>query len=737
MIKDDIKIIEIRYLNGPNMWTYRPVIEAVVDIGNLEDFPSNKIPGLYERLVAWLPGLVEHRCGVGRRGGFLERLREGTWSAHILEHVTIELQNLAGMQSGFGKARQTSRPGVYKVVVRSRQKEVSIACMRAGRDLLMAAINDQPYALDATLIHLRDLADRLMLGPSTACIVEAATDRRIPSIRLTAGNLVQLGYGASQRRIWTAETDQTSAIAESISSDKDLTKQLLKSCGVPVPSGRIVESPEDAWSAAEDLGMPVVVKPSDANHARGVSLELRTREQVEAAFAVAAEEGSDVIVEQFIRGSEHRLLVVGGRVAAAARGEIVQVVGDGSSTVTQLIDTQINTDPRRGRSEEFPLDLVLLDEDASLRLEIERQGYQPDSIPPAGARITVQRTGVVAFDCTDEVHPSVAAAACLAARVVGLDIAGIDLVTENVARPLQETGGAIVEVNAGPGLLMHLKPASGEPRPVGRAIVDHLFPPSASGRVPVVGVTGTRGTTLVTRLIGRLLYLSGKHISMACGDGMFMHRRRVYSGDCANWASAHKVLVNRSTEAAIIENGPHSIASEGLAYDRCQVGVVTELDPDSTLPDLYLDTPEHLYNLLRTQVDVVLEGGAAVLNAQDGRVAEMAGLCDGEVIFFSLDAEHPVVVEHLAKGGRAVLMKEGRLIFARGEDADDLGPLPNARRARPDAEPLPPQDVLAAAAAAWALGVPNDLIGAGMETFDPKPLAKPWARKTEPATQPA
>ena len=529
-MKKKIEFLKIVPLRGPNIWTYRPVLEAWVDIGDLEDSPSNTIPGFYERLSSWLPSLIEHRCGVGERGGFLQRVREGTWPGHILEHVTLELQNLAGMQSGFGKARETSVRGVYKVVVRSRHEEVSRACLYAARDLVMAAIEDRPFDMPATVARLRDLADSLCLGPSTACIVDAASDRRIPSIRLTEGNLVQLGYGARQRRIWTAETDQTSAIAESISSDKDLTKNLLQACGVPVPEGRIVDSPEDAWEAAEEIGVPVVVKPSDGNHGRGVSTELMTREEVEAAFKLALDEGSDVIVERFVRGNEHRLLVVGGRLAAAARGESASVVGDGRSTIVELIDTQINTDPRRGTTEDYPLNVVLVDKDPAVRLEITRQGFTPDAIPPLGAEVLIQRNGNVAFDVTDLVHPDVAATVSLAARIVGLDIAGVDLVAEDISRPLAEQRGAIVEVNAGPGLLMHLKPASGEPRPIGRAIVDSLFPEGESGRIPIVGITGTNGTNLVARLVAHLLHLSGKHVGLACSDGLYHDQRLVEKG---------------------------------------------------------------------------------------------------------------------------------------------------------------------------------------------------------------
>jgi cyanophycin synthetase len=707
-----MKFLKILALRGPNIWTYRPVLEVWLDIGPLEDSPSNLIPGFYERLTAWLPSLAEHRCGIGEPGGFLLRLREGTWPGHILEHVTLELQTLAGMQGGFGKARSTSVRGVYKVVVRSRNEKVSIAALHAGRDLVMAAIEDKPFDVKAAIHHLRELIDSHCLGPSTACIVDAATARNIPSIRLTDGNLVQLGYGARQHRVWTAETDRTSAIAEGISRNKDLTKQLLTSCGVPVPEGRIVESPEDAWDAAEDIGVPVVVKPTDANHARGVSTELMTRAEVEAAYHLADAEGSEVLVERFVRGNEHRLLVVGGKLAAAARGETVSVLGDGVATVRELIDQQVNSDPRRGEEEEFPLDVLLVDKNPAVKFEIERQGYTADSVLPKDVSIIVQRNGNVAFDVTDIVHPEVAAAVSLAARVVGLDIAGIDLVAEDISKPLGEQGGAIVEVNAGPGLLMHLKPAEGQPRPVGKAIVDHLFTDDETGRIPVVGITGSSGKTRVAKILARFIHLSGSHVGLACSDGLFSGERQIEKGNCATWTAAQKLLMNRKVEAAVIENSVSTILAEGLGYDRCQVGVVTNIQSEKHFGAFYTETPEQVYNVLRTQVDVVLGDGVAVLNAEDPLVAQMAELCDGEVIFFATNSESPVIRKHLKQGGRAVLQKGGGLILASS--------LCKILLTNPAAKPISAQSMqplLPAVAAAWALGISPDLISAGVKTY--------------------
>ena len=720
----DIVIRRMAHLRGPNVWTYRPVIEAVVDIGELEDFPSNTLPGFYQRLTGWLPGLIEHRCSVGRRGGFLMRLRDGTWPGHILEHVALELQTQAGMKTGFGKARMTHERGVYKVVIRTRDEAVGRAALESARDLVMAAINDTPYDIGATIAKLTDMVDRRCLGPSTACIVDAATERGIPHIRLNDGNLVQLGQGAAQRRIWTAETDRTSAIAEGISRDKDLTKQLLAAAGVPVPEGRTVESAEAAWDAAEDIGLPVVVKPSDGNHARGVSLNLKTREEVMQAFVAAEAEGSEVIVESFIPGQEHRLLVVGGKVAAATRGEIIRVGGDGKSTIAQLIETQVNTDPRRGEEETLPLETLRVD-DPVLLLLLQRQSLTPQSVLPRGQSAVVQRTGNMAIDVTGQVHPDIAEQMALAARVVGLDIAGIDLVVEDIAKPLAPQGGAIVEVNAGPGLLMHLKPAVGRAQPVGEAIVEHLFPGHESGRVPIVGLIGDGQSALAPRLIAALLQLNGQQTALACRDGLFLGARQLQKTDARGMDAGERMLINRTVEAAVLETSARHILTEGLPYDRCQVGVVMAMPGASGLDDLYITDDDQLPNIVRTQVDVVLPQGAAVLNADDAEVLELANYSDGQVILYSLDIDSPSVAAHRSRKGRAVLARGNDIVLATGGDETVLLSL-----SAPDFSSLAsdlPADVrphvLAAVAAAWALGVPTSLIRGGLLRFDAAPAA--------------
>ena len=722
---DDIQLLRVNYLRGPNMWTYRSILEVWLDLGVLEDYPSNRLPGFSQRLTERLPALREHQCGVGEPGGFLQRLDEGTWCGHVLEHVVIELLNLAGMPTGFGQTRSTSKTGVYRMVFRARDEQVARCALREGHALLMATLRDQPFDVAAAVERVRDTVDDCYLGPSTAAIVAAATDRRIPHIRLNDGNLVQLGHGARQRRIWTAQTDRTNAIAAGIARDKDLTKTLLRACGVPVPEGRAVRSAEEAWEAAQDIGLPVVIKPSDGNHGRGVTLDLRRQEHFAAAFALADAEGSEVLVERSIPGDEHRLLVVGGEVVAAARGESAWIVGDGEHSVLQLIDSQINTDPRRGLTEDFPLNRININEDPVVRQDLERQDLQPDSIPEAGRRVLIQRNGNVAIDCTAQVHPEVAHAVSLAARAVGLDIAGVDVVALDISQPLQSQGGAVVEVNSGPGLLMHLKPAEGLPQPVGQAIVDHLFAPDESGRIPIVGVAGSRGTSTIARLVAWFLHLSGRHVGLACHEGLFLGNRQVERKSAVRWQAAHRLLMNRAVDTVVAENDARSILQDGLAYDRCLVGVVTDLDGLEGLADHDIHTDAQMFKVLRTQVDVVLPDGFAVLNADDPKVMELAPLCDGQVVLYALDAANPVLQAHRAKGGRAVYHEHGMAMLAEGASTTPVANVAvlvqrlkaQAEGAAESATQSCTGCVLAAAATAWALGTVPELISAGMNTF--------------------
>jgi cyanophycin synthetase len=640
---------------------------------------------------------------------------------HIMEHVSIELQLLAGARAEFGKAREISKRGIYKVVFRTEHEELGRESFLAARELVMAAANNQPFDIDGTVDRLKKIADLRCLGPSTACIVDAAVERKTPFIRLTEGNLVQLGYGSKQRRIWTAETDRTSAIAETISSDKDLTKRLLTQCGIPVPEGQIVKTADEAWEAAQDIGLPVVVKPLDGNRGWGVSLDVNTEEGVRKAWTAAEKEGSEVLIERYVRGDEHRVLVVGDRVVAATRGETACITGDGTSTVEQLIDSQINTDPRRGIAEGFPLDLIRLHTprgEMSL-LEIQRQGLEPTSVPEKGRIVVVQRNGNLNNDVTDLVHPEVAAVATLAARVIGLDIAGIDIVTQDISRPLEETKGAIIEVNAGPGLLMHVKPAVGQPRPVGKAIVEHLFGPNESGRIPVVGIVGSQQTTELSQLVAWLLHLSGKRTGLACKDGLYMDQQHLGKTDSRGFAASERLLINRALDAAVFETTPSLILDEGLAYDRCLVGVVTNMpETDAALIEKHdIQTPEQMRTVIRTQVDLVLPEGAAVLNADEEAVTTLAELSDGEVVYYAKAQDNATLMAHLQAGGRAVFCKDGHVTLARGDQETQLFHLDLELIARLLKDGLHISTLLAAVAAAWSLDIAPLLIRAGLKNF--------------------
>ena len=721
MSAKNIQFLRMTYLRGPNIWTYRSVIEALIDIGELEDFPSNLLPGFNDRLKAWLPQMIEHYCTPGVRGGFFQRLDTGTWAGHILEHVSLELQSRAGMAMSFGKAREAGPRGVYKVVVRTDHETVGRSSLEMARELILAAIHDTPYDVPGAIAQLTQMVDDLYVGPSTASIVEAAYSRRVPFIRLNAGNLVQLGHGVNQRRIWTAETDRTSAIAEGISKDKDLTKNLLAMCGVPVPEGQVVDSPAAAWAAAQDIGLPVCVKPSDGNRARGVSLDLKTQSDVETAYAIALKEGSEVIVERFIRGSEHRLLVVGDRLVAASRGETASIVGDGQHNLRELVDLQINADPRRGSHGNLPLELVSLRENSPEVLELVRQGLTPDSVPAAGQTVLVKRTGNMTTDVTDIVHPDVAAQAVLAARMVGLDIAGVDVVTPDIRQPLADQG-VVVEVNAGPSLLMHLDPAEGEARPVGEAIAQHLIPANETGRIPVVGIMGDGDTTRSAKLIAWLMHLKGLYTGLACADGLYMNQRCLQTRNAMDFDQAERLLVNRSVQAAVFESDARRLLTQGLPYDRCQVGIVTSMPKAAPLEDLYPGPDEKMPSYIRTQIDLVLSTGFAVLNAADEAVADLAQYSDGGVILYAHDEAEPRLAAHRAEGGRIGFWRDGQLILA--QEAKEQAVLSIQRPAVARLlknNSLSQNDMLIAACAAWAMDMGADLIRAGVKSYGQTP----------------
>jgi cyanophycin synthetase len=706
-------------LRGPNIWANFPVIEAWVDLGELKDSPSDEMAGFNERLMGWLPTMIEHRCSIGERGGFFERLRRGTYLAHILEHVTLELQSLAGATVGFGRARETSEEGVYKVVFRYKEETLARECLAVAHRLCMAAVENTPFDVATEVERLRDLGARVMLGPSTGAIVQAAEARGIPHVRLNTASLVQFGQGSKLRRIQAAETDRTSAIAESIAQDKELTRSLLQVAGVPTAQGRPVDSAADAWQAAQEIGLPVVVKPQDGNQGRGVATNLTSREQVQCAYAAAAEISSSILVEKFALGNDYRVLVVGGKVVAAARREPAQVLGDGSRTIIELVELA-NADPRRGEHHATVLSKIRLDTIALAVLA--DQGFGPTSVPPAGQVVFIRRnanlsTGGTAIDVTERLHPAVAARAIEAARIIGLDIAGIDVVASDISAPLEEQGGIIVEVNAAPGLRMHLEPSVGISRPVGSAIIDTLFEPENDGRIPIVAITGVNGKTTVTRFIAHIVRGTGQRVGMTCTDGIYIDDRRIDTGDCSGPTSARNVLMNPHVDAAVLEVARGGVLRAGLGFDQCNVAVVTNIGEGDHLGLSDINTTEDLAKVKRVIVDVVSPRGTAVLNATDPLVVNMAGYCAGSVLYFAIDGNHPVIVRHREVEGKALFVRDGVVILAEGASEQSLFDLSRAPLTHSGRIAFEVENTLAAVGAALSLGIPVETILARVESF--------------------
>lgn len=714
-----MEIKKVLALRGPNVWANFPCLEAWVELGPYQELSSELLPGFNDRLMGWLPSMIEHRCSVGERGGFFERLRRGTYLGHILEHVTLELQTLAGHEVGFGRARETTVDGTYRVAIQYVEEQVGRAAIEVAHRLIMSAINGQAFDVNAEVETLREMIQQVGLGPSTNSIVQAAKLRGIPVRRLNADSLVQLGYGTKQRRICAAETDRTGAIAEAIAQDKEMTRKLLKGIGVPVPEGRAVENRDDAWEAAKDIDAPVVVKPQYGNHGRGVTTNLTAEDQVKAAYDLAREHGRNIIVEKYAPGADYRLLVIGNRMVAAARREPAHVIGDGVHTIAQLVEV-VNRDPRRSDGHSTVLSKIKLCEIALATLA--ENGYTPESVPAVGTKVVIRRnanlsTGGTAIDVTDIVHPLVAEHAVWAARVIGLDIAGIDVIVEDITRPLEEQNGIICEVNAGPGLRMHLQPSEGEGRPVGEAIINMMFPEGDNGRIPIVSVTGVNGKTTTTRLIAHIQSLTGKTVGMTCTDGIYIGSRRIDTGDCSGPKSAAAVLMHPAVEAAVLETARGGILREGLAFDRTDVAVVTNIGEGDHLGLHDIDTIEKLAKVKRCLVDVVPLDGAAVLNAEDPHVVAMAEYCKGSVVWFAHDGNHPELVKRRADGGRVVFVRENAIVLADGATEYPIISLDKVPLTHGGKVKFQVENAMAAAAACWMVGTPAEYIRAGLESF--------------------
>lgn len=703
-----MEVSRIRALRGPNLWSHHTSVEAIVACG-VEELCIGAMAGFESRLRARFPAL-DALQPTGHD--------DAIPLAHVLELAALGLQAQAGCPVTFSRTTPTLELGIFQVVVEYSEEAVGRLALELAQQLCRAAAADLPFDLAGALAQLRELDEDVRLGPSTGAIVQAAVARNIPFRRLTDGSLVMFGWGSRQRKIQAAEMDGTGAIAEAIAQDKELTKRLLHAAGVPVPLGRVVADADDAWAAACEIGLPVVIKPKDGNQGKGVTVNVTTREQLTAGYHAACEFRDDILVERYLPGNDFRLLVVGNKLVAAARRDPPQVVGDGLHSVRELVE-QVNLDPRRGSGHATSLTKIRFDDIALASLA--KQGYLADSVPPAGQRVILRNnanlsTGGAATDVTDDVHPEVAARAIAAAHMVGLDICGVDVVCDSVLQPIEEQNGGIVEVNAAPGLRMHLSPSFGKGRPVGEAIVAAMFADGEDGRIPVVAVTGTNGKTTTVRLIAHLLTAAGLRTGMTNTDGVYIEGRCIDSGDCSGPRSARNVLLHPDVDAAVFETARGGVLREGLAFDRCQVAVVTNIGSGDHLGLNYITTVEDLAVLKRVIVQNVAATGVAVLNAADPAVVKMAANCRGSVTFFAADRQNPVMSLHRAQGHRVLYVEGGDLVAAEGASVHRLA-LAGAPITRNGAIGFQVENVMASVAAAWAVGVDWQAIRAGLASF--------------------
>ncbi len=708
-----MEVSRIRALRGPNLWSRHTSIEAIVTCSEAERFS----PASSALLESFLDRLLERFPEIGlvmpAGAAALPSV------AHALQFAALGLQASAGCPVTFSRTSETLDPGVYQVVVEYTEEPVGRLAFDLAVSLCQAALENTPFDLDNVLARLRELDEDVRLGPSTGSIVDAAIARNIPFRRLTEGSLVQFGWGSKQRRIQAAEMDCTSAIAESIAQDKELTKELLRAAGVPVPWGRTVADADDAWAAAQEIGLPVVVKPRDGNQGKGVAVNLKTEAEVRLAFDVASEFRDDVMVERYLPGQDFRVLVVGKQLVAAARRDPPQVIGDGAHTIRQLVDL-VNADPRRGEGHATSLTKIRFDEIAVATLA--RQNYTAESVPPRGARVALRNnanlsTGGSATDVTDDVHPEMAAKAVAAAQMVGLDICGVDVVCETVQRPLEEQGGGIVEVNAAPGLRMHLQPSFGKGRAVGEAVISTMYPDGDDGRIPVVAVAGTNGKTTTVRLISHLFTCNGQRTGMTGTDGVYIQGKRIDTGDCSGPKSARNVLLHPDVDAAVLETARGGVLREGLGFDRCNVAVVTNIGMGDHLGLAYINTVEDLAVVKRVIVENVANNGTAVLNATDPIVARMAESCPGSVTFFAADPHHPVMATQFAQGRRGLYVEGGDIVAAEGSTVVHRLPLAGVPLTRNGSIGFQIENVMAATGAAWAIGISWEVIRQGLATF--------------------
>jgi cyanophycin synthetase len=703
-----MEVTRIRALRGPNLWSHHTAIQSVVAC-TPQEANIRKMEGFESRIRARFPEISPFQP-VGH---------DDTISmAQVLELAALGLQAQAGCPVTFSRTTPTMETHVYQVVVEYSEEDVGFLAMDIAQQLCQSALDSTPFDLADALSKLKDLDEDVRLGPSTGSIVDAAVARGIPFSRMTEGSMVRFGWGSKQRRIQAAEMDITSAISEAIAQDKQLTKRLLAAAGVPVPGGRPVTDADDAWKAACEIGLPVVVKPNDGNQGKGITVNITNQADLLKAYAAAREFRDDILVERYLPGNDFRLLVVGDKLVAAARRDPPKVVGDGVHTITQLVE-QVNSDPRRGSGHSTSLTKIRFDDIA--RACLATQGFDAESIPAKGQRVNLRNnanlsTGGSATDVTDDVHPDVAARAVAAAHMVGLDICGVDVVCDSILRPLEEQGGGMVEVNAAPGLRMHLAPSFGKGRDVGGAIISSMFKPGQNGRIPVVAVTGTNGKTTTVRLISHLLSRNGMCVGMTNTDGVYVGGQVIDTGDCSGPKSARSVLLHPDVDAAVLETARGGVLREGLAFDRCDVAVVTNVGSGDHLGLNYITTVDDLAVLKRVIVQNVSPKGTAVLNAADPNVASMASKCKGAVTFFTADKFHPVMATHRAQGQAVVYVENGCVIATKGDFTHSI-PLANIPVTMGGAIGFQVDNVMASVAAAWALGIDWRIIESGLTSF--------------------
>lgn len=713
-----MKLIESRHFPGINIHCFKPVLEAIVDLGELDGRESSEYPEFIETLVKTLPGLKEHVCGIGRNGGFLIRLQKGTYFGHVAEHVAIELLNLAGYNSTYGKTRAMPEKGYYKIVIQCQWPKAAIEVLNMAIQLVMDILQGERGSLDVARLE-RQLALEKP-GPSTQAIIDAAISRGIPVKQMDQGSFLRLGTGQYRQYVEATVTGRTSCIGVDLACDKTLTKRILSDALIPAPRGKIARDEEHAVQIAKELGGTVVVKPCDGNQGKGVSLNLNSEAEIRAAYKVAENYSSKILVEEQIFGRHYRILVVNNKVAAASERFPARVRGDGVNSIKDLIEIE-NHNPLRGDEHEKPLTRIKTDQ--VVFNVLARQNLTMNYVPGPDEEINLRdnanlSTGGTAADVTEEIHPENKALACRIARLIGLDVAGIDVVTEDIAVPLLQGKGAIIEVNAAPGIRMHLYPTIGSRRQVGDAIVDYLFPWQQKHSIPIISITGTNGKTTTSRLIAHALTLQGWKVGLTSTDGIFIDGLCINEGDNTGPISADVVLSDPAVEIAVLETARGGLVRRGLGYTHTDIAVVTNISEDHLGID-GIDSLEELCHVKSLVVETVRSDGYAVLNAQDPRVAAMAAACPGHVIYFSAETQRsPVFTHHIAAGGRGVMVTNGKIALVEGSRLQIVTSLDSVPITYGGIAKYNVENCLAAVGSMWGMGISEDIIGESLRSFE-------------------